>query len=286
MSERVKSWVNRQLSLGEFSSRGQVARRSAAMALRITVLAYGMNVSAHLFLSAAGLLPYDLFDALVIATVLTPFVALTVAFTAYYVVGLAVYELSVSHAEFERLSKTDSLSGLLNRRAFLKACETAVSPVALVILDVDRFKSINDSLGHAAGDDVIVAIAAQLEGRSGGGHIVSRIGGEEFAVLVCGLSPEETMGFVEALRQAVGDRPIAAGEASVSVTISAGIADWLPGRSFDEIFSHADRALYLAKVAGRDRVVHEREIANVGRVVRFNNDPTAEAIRSAMGIHA
>ncbi len=282
MMERVKAWVNDQLALGEFSSREQVLRRSAIMALRIAALAYFLNVASHLILYAAGVFPYDLPAALVIASVLTPLIALPVAFTAYYVVGQAVYELALSRAEFERLSRTDSLSGLLNRRAFLEAIETAVSPAALAIFDVDRFKTINDTLGHVAGDEVIVAVAGRLAALGCGRHIVARIGGEEFAVLVCGLSPDETLAYVEDARSLIEAQPVACGAGPIAVTVSAGVAYCAPGRDFDDLFSHADRALYLAKVSGRNRVVHERAVAGVVPPTRYEA-PFDEMIRDLGG---
>lgn len=277
MIERVKTWVNGQLALGEFSSRRHVLRRSAIGAVRIAALAYGMNVAAHLAMHATGLLPYDLFDALVIATVLTPLVSLTVAFTAYYVVGLAVYDLAVSRAEFERLSRTDSLSGILNRRAFLEAFATAATPSALVLFDVDRFKSINDTLGHAAGDEVIIAIAQELNAIFGSDHIVSRFGGEEFAVLLRDISVDEAERRVEAARAGIESMKIACRSGTISVTISAGLAECSNERCFDDLFSRADRALYLAKVSGRNRVVHERAIERLSPLARAGDALASDA---------
>lgn len=284
MIERVKAWVNYQLALGEFSSRRQVLRRAAQMALRIAALAYAINVAAHLILYAADLLPYDLFDALVVATILTPLVSSVVAFAAYYVVGLAVYDLAISRAEFERLSRIDPLSGLLNRRAFLEAFETTASTSALALFDVDRFKSINDTLGHVAGDQVIVAIAQKLTKMFTGEHIVARIGGEEFVVLLCGISSEESARIVEEARMAIECGAIDCGQDRVSVTISVGLADHFAGRSFDDLFSHSDRALYMAKVSGRNRVVHERDVVRLTSSPRNKEAVTAEAFRNAMGI--
>ncbi|MBD9372898.1 GGDEF domain-containing protein [Rhizobium sp. ARZ01] len=284
MIERVKAWVNNQLALGEFSSRKQVLRRAARMALRIAALAYAINVVAHLILYAADLLPYDLFDALVVATILTPLVSSVVAFVAYYVVGLAVYDLAISRAEFERLSRTDPLSGLLNRRAFLEAFEAARSPSALALFDVDRFKSINDTLGHVAGDQVIVAIAQELACRFGGEHIVARIGGEEFVVLLCGIPQDESARRIEEVRSGIERLAIICAHGEIAVTISAGLADHAPGRSFDDIFSHADRALYMAKVSGRNRVVHESDIARLAPSTRNSEAVVAEAFRNAIGI--
>lgn len=281
MIERVKTWVNNKLALGEFSSRRQVMRRSAVMAGRIAALACTMVVAAHWILEVAGMLPYDLIDALVIGIVVTLFVSLTVAFAAYYVVGLAVYDLTVSRAEFERLSRTDSLTGLLNRRAFLEAFQAAVSPASLAILDIDRFKSINDTLGHVAGDEVIVAVARELEQLSGGRHIVSRIGGEEFAVLFCDVAPEQTMRLVEETCARIQGRTVVSGAREIAVTVSAGVADHRRGRSFDDLFTHADRALYLAKVSGRNCAVHEREVERLSPPARNQERSIADPDRNA-----
>ncbi len=151
------------------------------MAAKIAVFAYLLNIVGHLILVTFGLLPYPLGPALVVATMLTPPVSFLVAVIAYSVVGLAIYDLGVSRQRFERLSRTDMLSGLLNRRAFLDAFEQARGPVALILFDIDRFKAINDTLGHKAGDDVIVKVAQCLTDAAGDDVVVARIGGEEFA---------------------------------------------------------------------------------------------------------
>ncbi len=260
MFDLVHVWVIRQLTLGEFASRHAVLSKAALMAAKIAVFAYLLNILGHLVLVAFGLLPYPLLPALVVATMLTPPVSFFVALLAYSVVGLAIYDLGVSRQRFETLSRTDMLSGLMNRRAFLDTFEMARGPVALILFDIDRFKSINDTLGHKAGDDVIVRTAQCLTDALGSGEAIARIGGEEFAVLLTGQGTERAMQLAETIRASVEGRGLTIGGRQVSVTVSAGVSEGLAELGFSELFSGADRALYLAKASGRNRIVHAREL--------------------------
>lgn len=259
MGSATRNWIVGQLSLGEFASRRAVVSRSIWMAAKIAMLAYAMNICAHFALVALDLLPYALFPALVIATVLTPPVSFIVAVIAYSVVGFAIYDLGVSRAEFERISRTDMLSGLINRRAFQSAFEASGGEASLVLFDIDRFKAVNDTFGHSAGDDVIVAVADVMRRSFSRGEICARIGGEEFAVL-SDEPPCDLVQRVEHVRESIMALKVPAGERQVRVTISGGIADVVAGRAFGEIFSEADRALYVAKASGRNRIVRYRDI--------------------------
>ncbi|EHS53494.1 diguanylate cyclase [Rhizobium sp. PDO1-076] len=256
MISKANEWIIRQLSLGEFASRKAVFSRSVRMAVKIAAFAYLLNVLSHFGLVAFGLLPYDLGPALVIATVLTPPVSFIVALLAYSVVGFAVYDLGVSRQRFEELSRTDMLSGLMNRRAFLDEFEKSRGPVSLLLFDIDRFKAVNDSLGHKAGDDVIVTVAAVMAAAVKGRGVLSRIGGEEFAVLLAGVTPQDAMLLAEEIRARVADASIGTVGRVFSVTVSGGMTDATADRGFSEIFSDADMALYHAKATGRNRIVH------------------------------
>lgn len=256
----TRNWIIRQLSLGEFASRRDVVLHAFWMSLKIAALAYGLNLIAHFNLYAFDLLPYDLFPALIIATVLTPPVSFVVAMAAYSVVGFAVYDLAMSSQELSRLSRTDALSGLLNRRAFLDAFETRQGEAVLVLFDIDRFKAVNDTYGHAAGDDAIVAVGKVIETSFGEGAVSARIGGEEFAVLCASDSHESLMHRAELARRAVCACRIVSGDRQFSVTVSAGIANPSGSRGFAEVFTEADRALYRAKADGRDRIVAFRDL--------------------------
>jgi diguanylate cyclase (GGDEF)-like protein len=256
MAASVHGWIIRQLTLGEFSSRRAVLTKAVAMAVKIALFAYVLNILSHLVLVAFGLLPYDLGPALVIATVLTPPVAFAVAVIAYSVVGLAIYDLGLSHQRFEMLSRTDMLSGLMNRRAFLEEFERVRGLMSLVLFDIDRFKSINDGLGHKTGDDVIVQMAQLLMAAAPPTAQVSRIGGEEFAVLLPGMRGADALAIADAMRRAAEAAEFTGPAGPFSVTVSAGVAEGMAELGFSEIFSHVDRALYLAKAAGRNRIVH------------------------------
>lgn len=260
MGNTTRNWIVRQLTLGEFSSRRAVVWRAVWMAAKIAMLAYGLNICAHFGLVAFGLLPYDLFPALVIATVLTPPVSFIVAVIAYAVVGFAIYDLGVSRSELERISRIDMLSGLLNRRAFQKAFDDSHGDASLVLFDIDRFKAVNDTFGHSAGDDVIAAVAEVIRETFADGEICARIGGEEFAVLWSRDDAATIAERADLARQRVAALKVAAGERSVRITISGGIADLGGARGFNEIFSEADRALYVAKASGRNRIVRHRDI--------------------------
>ncbi|MGC4410703.1 GGDEF domain-containing protein [Rhizobium rosettiformans] len=260
MFDLVHVWVIRQLTLGEFSSRQAVLWKAMAMAAKIAVFAYGLNVISHFILVGLGLLPYPLGPALVVATMLTPPVSFIVAVIAYSVVGLAIYDLGVSRQRFETLSRTDMLSGLMNRRAFLDAFEAARGPVALILLDIDRFKSVNDTLGHKAGDDVIVETANCLTNVLGPDEAIARIGGEEFAVLLTAQGTEQAMEIAEAIRASVEGMRLEISGRPVSISVSAGVAEGVAELGFSELFSGADRALYLAKASGRNRIVHAKEL--------------------------
>lgn len=279
MFDLVHAWIIRQLTLGEFASRHAVLSKAALMAAKIAVFAYLLNIVGHLILVALGLLPYPLLPALVVATMLTPPVSFIVAVIAYSVVGLAIYDLGVSRQRFETLSRTDMLSGLMNRRAFLDTFETARGPVALILLDIDRFKSINDTLGHKAGDDVIVRTAQCLKDALGSGEAIARIGGEEFAVLLTGQGTERAMQVAETIRASVEGRGLTIAGRQVSVTVSAGVSEGHAELGFSELFSGADRALYLAKASGRNRIVHARELVEASLSLSGPDDGQAVGSR-------
>jgi diguanylate cyclase (GGDEF)-like protein len=154
----------------------------------------------------------------------------------------------------------DPLTGLLNRHALegrVRELEhqarVTAEPVGVVVLDLDRFKGINDTFGHAAGDDVLREVAARMRATLGVHDLAYRIGGEEFAVLLPARGARETLATAERLRAAVAAAPIA----DLAVRASLGAASCGRGEPFvwDEVFARADAALYAAKRGGRNRVV-------------------------------
>ncbi|WP_249381753.1 GGDEF domain-containing protein [Actinotalea sp. K2] len=172
--------------------------------------------------------------------------------------ALAAQYLATADVNSRHDGVVDPLTGLLNRRAlerhFAEARASAVRTfkgVAVVVCDIDRFKAVNDTLGHAHGDLVLQDVASRLVGAIRETDVVYRIGGEEFLVLLPGQGVEAAMTTAERLRAAVAASPVA----GLTVTISAGVAGaYGGGVDLGRLTAEADRALYQAKNAGRNCV--------------------------------
>lgn len=158
----------------------------------------------------------------------------------------------------DELARVDSLTGCLNHRGFRErldgeaaVVERARQPLALLHLDLDHFKRINDTFGHPAGDEVLAAVGAELAGVARRSDVVARVGGEEFALLLPDTGVARAREVAERLRRAIRaiDHPAGA-TASIGVSCLPETA-----RNQDELVATADRALYEAKRAGRNRVV-------------------------------
>lgn len=251
----ARRWIIDQLMFGGFESYRDVCRKAVWVSLKLSALAYGINLCAHFVLHGFDLLPYGLGPALIIATVLTPPITFILAIATYISVGFAIHDLGVSRAELERLSRTDTLSGLLNRRAFLDQFERCEGEKAMLVFDIDRFKAVNDSHGHLVGDEVIVKVARMLTTVFGERCVCARIGGEEFAVFSRDMAFAEFAVLGESARRSVAAMPVSAEDETFSVTVSGGLTSALPGQDFGEVFSRADKSLYLAKTSGRNRIV-------------------------------
>lgn len=161
-------------------------------------------------------------------------------------------------ALFARLrvaADTDGLTGLANRRTFDRAMDVAVargpgSPFAVLLVDLDHFKALNDRLGHQAGDDALRVTAALLQLACRDGDLAARYGGEEFAVVLPGLDSKDAVAVAERVREAVESA-----DGPTPVTASIGVACFPEhGRTVAELVGAADSALYLAKNEGRNRV--------------------------------
>jgi len=180
-------------------------------------------------------------------------------------VALKTRELEQSNQQLEKMAIQDPLTGLPNRRAFERKFKADWHQarrqdfnLSLIILDIDHFKLINDRFGHPVGDQVLCAIATTLlhQIRRDTDQL-SRIGGEEFAVLLPGTSAQDATALAETLRQHIESSTIDIGEEQpLKVSISAGIATSLkPERSTKGLYLRADRALYQAKRSGRNQVI-------------------------------
>lgn len=154
------------------------------------------------------------------------------------------------------LAVTDPLTGLRNRRYVRRHLDAATRAggAAVLLIDIDRFKPINDLHGHAAGDAALREVADRLRRHVRAADVVARYGGEEFLVVMAGALVEEAEGVAERLRLAIAEEPVDIGSARLRVTISIGIAVARPGEGTDSVVTAADSALYRAKRGGRDRV--------------------------------
>jgi diguanylate cyclase (GGDEF)-like protein len=171
-------------------------------------------------------------------------------------------DISVRAQSFEKQAATDPLTGLHNRRYFEQALETYLeefnsvgSQLGLLILDLDHFKTVNDTYGHDTGDLLLREISLRLKAITREHDVVARIGGEEFAVITPYVSPEQLMRVAERYREAIQDLRISMGNVCLRPTVSIGVATNAQGEQHgEELFTAADRKLYQAKRDGRNRV--------------------------------
>ncbi|GAA0240588.1 diguanylate cyclase [Cryptosporangium japonicum] len=157
-------------------------------------------------------------------------------------------------AELAEQAVRDPLTGLHNRRYLADAlAERAGERICVALVDIDHFKHVNDTWGHAVGDDVLVGVARELSEGQPPGVVVARNGGEEFVLVFPGVTADEGRARVEALRARVAARPFPAGDGVLRVTFSAGVAAADGRFDADALLEGADRALYRAKGNGRNR---------------------------------
>jgi diguanylate cyclase (GGDEF)-like protein len=186
------------------------------------------------------------------------YLALTVAFHAV-LTALVVMRLV---AELRHRSRHDAVTGLLNRRAMEEALEAQLQrslrngeAFAVMMIDIDHFKSINDRHGHATGDRALKQFAAVLRAGVRGVDRVARFGGEEFLALLPDTSLADAQPLAERLREQVASQSLVQPQVKLSLTVSIGVAEWRPGSDdVARLLLRADAALYRAKQGGRDRV--------------------------------
>lgn len=177
-----------------------------------------------------------------------------------------VAELSEERERLNRLLqekslclRQDPLTGIANRLAYEEQLQQEFhrwqrfgNPLTFLIWDIDHFKQINDSYGHAIGDEVLCNIAGQLGCRLRSTDFVARYGGEEFAMLLPGADTEAALQLANQIRLQIAEAGFNNGEYRIPVTISCGVTRFEPGDSAQTVFKRADHALYQAKKAGRN----------------------------------
>jgi diguanylate cyclase (GGDEF)-like protein len=177
-------------------------------------------------------------------------------------VGFVLMVKERTDREIMHLAMTDSLTQVANRRALIEHAEHALArrsglPLALLMIDVDHFKLINDTHGHPAGDEVLRKIARLLTARLRGHDFLGRYGGEEFCVIAPETDNAGALALAESLRETIASASFAPESGELSVTVSIGISRCPPDtkRGLKEVLMEADAALYAAKQSGRNKVV-------------------------------
>ncbi len=188
------------------------------------------------------------------------------------VLGERLEQITQLQARLQEQALRDPLTGLYNRRHMdqvldreLAACAASGEPLALVLLDIDHFKQVNDTWGHLAGDDLLRALAAQLREVVDGRAMACRLGGDELMLMLPGTSSAGAMAMAERLRRRFEQVPASTGAGPMAASLSLGIAMFPDhGQSARELLHCADQALYQAKLHGRNRtMLAEAEPAQV-----------------------
>ena len=173
----------------------------------------------------------------------------------------SVSELSNELNETRGLEMTDQVTAMLNRRGLgvayhelLAECTLKQKPLAVVLLDLDHFRSLNDAQGAHAGDEALHYFAAAIRGQLRPSDRCSRYDGDEFVLLLPGVSAETALDILKRLQRVVVERTLVYNEGEINLSFSAGVAVAEPGMPLEEVVHRADDALYEAKLAGRNRV--------------------------------
>lgn len=202
----------------------------------------------------AGVEAFHLQNVIIMAAILP----ILIASPMTYYVACTSLKLTETQTELRQLAETDDLTKLPNRRSFFRQAhallETQSAPAALMVIDADHFKELNDSYGHAVGDRALVAIADVLRSSFRQNDLLCRVGGEEFAVLVCGMNADQANILATRVVERISANPLTEPGAIIEFSVSCGIADTLTSRNMPALFKAADDAMYMAKKQGRNRV--------------------------------
>ncbi len=176
-------------------------------------------------------------------------------------------EIVAAEEKLREMAIRDALTGLFNRRYLDETLERELAkaqregrPLSLVVMDIDRFKEVNDAFGHKAGDVMLQRLGELLRAQTRAGDVACRYGGEEFVMVLPDMPPETAYERAEEWRVLVEGLRVPYGRAKLHVEMSMGVAAYpVDGRTADELLMAADNALYAAKLAGRNRVAAARQ---------------------------
>tara|TARA_B100000614_G_scaffold261441_1_gene291048 strand:+ start:9265 stop:10074 length:810 start_codon:yes stop_codon:yes gene_type:complete len=254
----MMSRVHPQLRI-DWSARGR-ARVWAFTAIGTAVcIAFAFAFDSYNFSSGGWNWGKDPFNNLVIPLLLAP--------PFFYMLLSKMQQLAVAHTELMTVASTDSLTTLLNRRAFTEMVDGYMKRVeeaeksesrntggALLVIDVDHFKRVNDRFGHVTGDEALKLIAGTIRSAVRETDLVGRLGGEEFCVFIPGQSPELASATAERIRRAVVAADFSPGGARHELSVSVGGVAYDSQVPFSDLYRKADERLYAAKHNGRNRV--------------------------------
>jgi diguanylate cyclase (GGDEF)-like protein len=171
-------------------------------------------------------------------------------------------ELAQANQELEQIAAYDSLSGLLNRRSLftrlaveIERCLRLEVPLAGLMVDIDKFKDINDNYGHPCGDSVIREIGTRLSSGLRKYDYAGRYGGEEFFVILSNSTEDQALGISERFRRDMEEAAFSCNSDTFHVTVSIGVSCFRPGETQEDWIERTDQAMYRAKQAGRNRII-------------------------------
>ena len=224
------------------------------------LVTFGWNLNAQV----------SLLSVLIVTIPVGIIIAASLTATLAYRSTIMVRELQATRDQLMRISRTDPLTGLLNRRGYDEAAVAMLAttgrrdnPTVVLMCDIDHFKTINDAFGHDFGDQVLIRVGKVIQAfGEEHGMLTARHGGEEFAVMMAGISVVQGSQLANTLRQRCADLRIDRGADTVSVTVSIGLAAASKPTTTSAIMRDADASLYSAKRRGRNCVVRAGEGAD------------------------
>ncbi|MCK8044117.1 GGDEF domain-containing protein [Shewanella sp. 1CM18E] len=230
----------------------------------IVLLITGISVSTSLFITSMVFYVWQgsaISNIGLAAAILTPLTVTPVV--SWYLLGLLM-KVSTLEQEMRLLASLDPLTELLNRRAFFNDAKVLVNyaireqiSVSIVALDLDKFKSINDTYGHSTGDLALTNFTKVLKSCCRQSDVTGRLGGEEFAVFLPNTSADEAYLFTQRLHLALGHSPIKVQNTLIKYTVSIGLLSLVPTKmdTIESLLHKVDSSLYIAKNSGRNRTI-------------------------------